>query len=111
MSTQFQLNAVFASLSDTTRRRILKLLLEQDMTVTAIAEGFEISLAGISKHLQILEKSKLISSKWIGRQRYCRINLEGLQPAFSWLQEFGFIDEPLLNQIESFVDTDFFQRE
>ena len=54
------LDKIFAALSDSTRREILIMLLEDDMAVTDVAEPFDISLAAISKHLQILSKSVLI---------------------------------------------------
>jgi hypothetical protein len=46
-----RLDTVFAALADPTRRRILVMLLEDDMAVTDVAEPFEMSLAAISKHL------------------------------------------------------------
>ena len=98
------LDRIFAALADPTRRRILQLLLERDMTVTEIAAKFEISLAGISKHLQILLKSKLMTRRKEGRNYWCQIELEGLQPAAIWLQEFGYVDEQLLNTLESLID-------
>lgn len=48
------LDQVFAALADPTRRAILAMLLEDDMAVTDVAEPFAMSLAAISKHLQIL---------------------------------------------------------
>ena len=43
-----RLDTVFAALADPTRRRILVMLLEDDMAVTDVAEPFDISLAAIS---------------------------------------------------------------
>ena len=48
------LDNVFAALADPTRRRILAMLLEDDMAVTDVAEPFDMSLAAISKHLVVL---------------------------------------------------------
>ena len=56
----YNLDKIFAALADSTRREILIMLLEDDMAVTDVAEPFNISLAAISKHLQILSKSGLI---------------------------------------------------
>jgi DNA-binding transcriptional ArsR family regulator len=47
-----RLDTVFAALADPTRRRILVMLLEDDMAVTDVADPFEMSLAAISKHLR-----------------------------------------------------------
>ncbi len=48
------LDLIFQALGDGNRREILRMLLEDDMAVTDVAEPFEISLAAISKHLMIL---------------------------------------------------------
>ena len=100
------LDATFAALSDPTRRRILKLLLSHDMTVTDIAEEFTMTLAGISKHLQILSKAGLISRQRQGRIHWCRIEIDGLGRAFSWMQDFGFVDRQILNALECIIDDD-----
>ena len=52
-----RLDAVFAALSDPTRRAILAMLLEDDMAVTDVAAPFAISLAAISKHLSVLTRA------------------------------------------------------
>ena len=48
------LDELFSALSDTTRRKILIMLLEDDMAVTDVADPFDMSLPAISKHLNIL---------------------------------------------------------
>ncbi len=57
------LDTTFAALADPTRRAILAMLLEDDMAVTDVAEPFSMSLAAISKHLQVLAEAGLISSR------------------------------------------------
>ncbi|MEM6741705.1 MAG: metalloregulator ArsR/SmtB family transcription factor, partial [Pseudomonadota bacterium] len=61
MSTALDLT--FAALADPTRREILRMLLEDDMAVTDVAEPFEMSLAAISKHLVALARAGLISQE------------------------------------------------
>ena len=68
-----RLDLVFAALSDPTRRAILTLLLEDDMAVTDVAEPFEMSLAAISKHLQILTRAGLIEQEKRGRVKWCKL--------------------------------------
>jgi DNA-binding transcriptional ArsR family regulator len=52
------LDEIFSALSDTTRRQILIMLLEDDMAVTDVADPFDMSLPAISKHLNILSKGR-----------------------------------------------------
>ncbi len=55
------LDAIFAALSDPTRRRILDLLTRAELCVTDLAKPFSISLPAISKHLRVLEMDGCIA--------------------------------------------------
>lgn len=81
-----QLNAVFSALADPSRRRIIALLRESgELRVGDIAEVFEMSLNGVSKHLKVLEKAQLIGRRVEGRVHFIRVTWEGLQPPYEWL--------------------------
>ena len=56
-----RLSTTFAALADPTRRAILARLASREMSVTELAEPFDISLPGISKHLKVLERAGLIA--------------------------------------------------
>ncbi len=56
------MNKVFKALNDPTRRQILKLLKEQDLTAGQIAENFNISKPSISHHLEILKNAGLVTA-------------------------------------------------
>ncbi|MEO1919306.1 MAG: metalloregulator ArsR/SmtB family transcription factor, partial [Paracoccaceae bacterium] len=83
------LDALFASLSDPTRRAILLMLLNGDMTVKEIAEPFEMSLAAVSKHIQVLAKAGLLSQIKSGREKWCKLDTNALRPAAFWLESYG----------------------
>ena len=53
------MTTVFKALSDDTRRQILKLLANGDMTAKEISENFTISKPAISKHLDILKEARM----------------------------------------------------
>ena len=86
------LDATFAALADPTRRRILALLLEDDMAVTDVAAPFEVSLAAISKHLAILTRAGLIAQERRGRLVWCKLEPQALRAASVWMQSFGQFD-------------------
>ena len=98
------LDLAFAALADPTRRRILMLLLEDDMAVTDVAEPFEMSLAAISKHLGILTRAGLISQEKRGRVKWCKIEPEALRDASIWMQSFGQFEAVNLDALERFLD-------
>lgn len=61
------IDAVFAALNSTPRRKILAFLSETTLTAGEIADRFEMSKPGMSKHLQILEHAGLICGEKKGQ--------------------------------------------
>lgn len=89
MDDDATLDAVFAALADPTRRAIVTRLLDGDRTVSDVAGPFDISLAAISKHLQILTEAGLVSQRREGRVKWCRLESGSLRPAVLWMETFG----------------------
>ena len=98
------LDLAFAALADPTRRRILMLLLEDDMAVTDVAEPFEMSLAAISKHLGILTRARLIRQEKRGRVKWCKLEPEALRDSSIWMQSFGQFEAVDLDALERFLE-------
>ena len=97
------LDQVFSALADPTRRAILAMLLEDDMAVTDVAEPFAMSLAAISKHLQILAEAGLIAQEKRGRVKWCKLEPDALRAASVWMQGFGVLDPVDLDAFERFL--------
>ena len=97
------LSAVFAALADPTRRRILAMLLEDDMAVTDVANPFEMSLAAVSKHLAILAAAGLISQEKRGRVKWCKLEPDALREASVWMVGFGLVEPVNLDAFERFL--------
>ncbi len=97
------LDAVFQALADPTRRAILSLLLEDDMSVTDVAHPFPLSLAAISKHLGILSRAGLIAQERRGRVVWCKLDPDALRPASVWMQGFGQFEPLELDAYERFL--------
>ncbi len=98
------LDSVFAALADPTRRAIIAMLLEDDMAVTDVAEPFAISLAAISKHLQVLAEAGLISQEKRGRVKWCKLEPDAMREASVWMQGFGLMEGLDLDAFERFLD-------
>lgn len=97
------LDTVFQALADPTRRAILRLLLEDDMAVTDVAQPFDISLAAISKHLGVLVRAGLIHQERRGRVVWCKLQPDALRAASVWMQGFGQFDPVELDAYERFL--------
>lgn len=79
------LDAVFASLADPTRRAILARLAIGEATVLDIAKPFSMTQPAISRHLKVLEGSGLIVRRVEGAKHPCRLAPDGLATIEPWL--------------------------
>ncbi|WP_371156610.1 ArsR/SmtB family transcription factor [Jannaschia sp. 2305UL9-9] len=98
------LDTVFSALSDPTRRAILSMLLEDDMAVTDVAAGFDISLAAVSKHLLTLARAGLITQERRGRVVWCKLEPDALRDASVWMQGFGQFEGFDVDALEGLLD-------
>ncbi len=94
------LDTTFAALADQTRRAILGQLLEKDMTVKQVADTYEMSLAAVSKHLQVLSKAGLVRQIKQGREKICQLEPNALRAASLWMESFGFFPAVYLDGVE-----------
>lgn len=70
---------VFRAMADTTRREIINLLKWKNMNAGEIAGHFKISKPSISRHLDVLENAKLITSERRGNQILYSLNVSIVQ--------------------------------
>ena len=83
-----RLDAVFHALADPTRRAMLRDLSAGQRTVGELAAPFAISLAGASKHIQVLERAGLVQREVQGRVHVCRIDARPLHAGVEWLRHY-----------------------
>jgi ArsR family transcriptional regulator len=60
-------NLLFKALQDETRRRILEMLRERDLSASEISSAFSMSAPSISYHLDLLKHAELVSSRKRGQ--------------------------------------------
>jgi len=82
------MNSVFKALNDPTRRQILQLLQERDMTAGEIVEQFDISGPSISHHLDLLRQAKLVTSVKEGQFIYYSLNTTVVDEILKWFLQF-----------------------
>lgn len=99
-----RLDLIFSALADPTRRRVLSMLLEDDMAVSDVAQPFDTSLAAISKHLLVLATAGLIRQEKRGRITWCKLDPDGMRAASVWMQGFGQFDPVDLDDFERFLE-------
>ena len=79
------MNYLFKALNDETRRQILELLKDKDMTAGDIANAFNILKPSISHHLDILKRADLVSSEKTGQFITYSINTTILEDVLQWI--------------------------
>ena len=82
------LDLVYGALANTSRRQLLELLASSAARVTDLADDFSMSLAGVSKHIGVLEDAGLVRRVISGREHTLSLRPEPLAGAASWL--FGY---------------------
>ena len=83
------MNGVFKALNYPTRRKILELLQERDMTAGEIAEKFSMSWPSISHHLDLLKQAKMVTSEKDGQYVYYSLNTTVMDEIVKWMIQLG----------------------
>lgn len=76
----------FAALADATRRGIIDQLGRGDASITSLADKFQMTLTGMKKHVQVLERAGLVVTQKVGRVRSCTLGKRGLAAEAEWIE-------------------------
>ena len=79
------MDELFKALKDPTRRKILQLLKQGDLTAGAIAEAFNISKPSISHHLDLLRRADLITQERRGQFLHYHLNMTVVEDLLHWV--------------------------
>jgi len=80
------LDRAFAALSDPTRRGIIAQLGQAEASITSLADRFQMTLTGMKKHVQVLERAGLVVTQKVGRVRTCKLGERGLKAEAEWIE-------------------------
>lgn len=81
------MNETFKALADPTRRKIIRLLRERDLTAGEIAEHFNMTKPSISHHLSSLKQAKLVLDERQGQNIIYSLNTTVVQEVIGWFME------------------------
>ena len=90
----------FQVIGDPSRRKMLMLLSEDNMTINSLADHFDMSRPAVSKHIKILHGAGFISIKDIGRERYCTLKKDGFKELQAWISHFDQFWTSKLKKLE-----------
>jgi DNA-binding transcriptional ArsR family regulator len=98
-----KLDDIFRSLADPTRRDILRRLVPSDQTVGELAHHYDLTFAAVSKHLQVLERAKLVRKRRRGREQRVELSPTGLGQADKYLEQYRALWEGRFASLEKFL--------
>jgi DNA-binding transcriptional ArsR family regulator len=101
---QTRLDVSFAALSDATRRGVLEQLGRSDASITDLAQKFDLTLAGMMKHVGVLQQAGLVSTRKIGRVRTCQLGPRRLEEETKWLERHRQLWDSRFNELDNVVE-------
>src|ERR1700709_1831351 len=100
-----ELSQTFAALADPTRRAMLAQLSEGQANVLDLAGPFlkEMSLPAITKHLQVLEKARLITKTRDAQYRPCKLNGDAFKDVADWIEHYRAFWEESFDRLDVYL--------
>ena len=101
-----RLDNTFRALADPTRRGMLANLALGEKSIGELAAPFEMSFAGASKHVKVLEEAGLIARRKQGRTHLISIEAKPLEEAERWLRQWEKFWSSRLDRLQALVEAD-----
>jgi DNA-binding transcriptional ArsR family regulator len=99
MLRHFDIDDSLRALAEPSRRAIVERLCRGPATVSDLAKPFDLTLAAVVQHIQVLENCGLIRSEKVGRVRTCRMEPGGLNHLADWFAERRNLVERRLDRL------------
>ncbi len=98
------LDSVFSSLADPTRRDILNRVSRESQSVGELAEVHKhLSFAAVAKHVAVLEDADLVIKKREGRYQIISVNPKALKQAATVLEKYKILWEARFNALDNLL--------
>jgi DNA-binding transcriptional ArsR family regulator len=104
LTPAFNLDSIFGSLADPTRRDILHRLASGELTIGAIAEPYHLTFAAISKHVKLLERARLVVKRRQGKQQYVALSPQAFANASDYLEWYRNLWEHSLDRLDVYLN-------
>ena len=101
------LDAAFAALSDSSRREMIRMLLQKPRRAGELADSVEMSPQALSRHLRVLRKAGLVAEEGIeddARVRVYRVQPTAFQPVQQWLAQVEDLWRGQLQAFKSYAE-------
>jgi DNA-binding transcriptional ArsR family regulator len=101
------LDAAFGALSDSSRREMIRMLLQKPRRAGELAAGVDMSPQALSRHLRVLRKAGLVSEEGIvddARVRVYSVHPGAFQPLQQWLAQVEELWRGQLHAFKSYAE-------
>jgi len=99
-------NGMFRALADATRRDIVRRTLVADVSVSQLADAYEMSFAAVQKHVAVLEEAHLVTKEPRGRERMVRGNPDRIRQAQRLLDRFEELWRSRIDRLDALLAED-----
>jgi DNA-binding transcriptional ArsR family regulator len=97
------LDSIFSSLSDPTRRDMLRRLIKKSLSISELAQPYSLTFAAISKHLKVLERANLIDKQRSGKEQMVSVVPQTIKEADDYLEAYRMLWEERFDRLEKIL--------
>ncbi|HEY5110535.1 MAG TPA: metalloregulator ArsR/SmtB family transcription factor [Acidimicrobiales bacterium] len=105
MTGEDRADLVFNALADRTRRDILRRSMDGELSVSALARPYAMSLAAVQKHVAVLDRAGLVTKHRRGREQLVRTDMATVQAAQALLDEFEAVWRARIDRFTDVLNT------
>ncbi len=98
------LDTSFTALSDATRRGVLEQLVRADASISELAQRFRMTLTGMKKHIDVLERAGLVATEKLGRVRTCRLGPRRLENEALWIERYRQLWDARFDELDQVLE-------
>lgn len=99
-----QVDRIFRALADATRRDILERTLVGEVSVSGLAQDYDMSFAAVQKHVAVLEGAGLVTKESHGRERRVRASPEMIRRAQALLDRYEQLWRGRIARLDALFD-------
>src|SRR3954464_211921 len=99
------LDRAFMALADPIRRAIVARLSRGPATVNELAAPFDITKQAVSKHIQVLEQSGLVTRSRDAQRRPVHLDAAALEGLTAWIDRYRLEAEDRFRRLDALLET------
>lgn len=98
-----QLDSIFTSLADPTRRDILSRVAKAELSISELVSEYDMSFAAVSKHLSVMERARLIIKRREGKKQMVSLAPDALRSADEYLEQYRLMWQSRYDKLDKII--------